>query len=288
MKWFNLSDNVNLLSIIGAIAIILLTVVIVGIYIKQMKEKKTEAELVETDWDGIGEYKNPLPIGWAIMFIVLIFWAIWYFLVGYPLNSYSQIGEYNEEVSEANVKFTSKYANADKDTLLAMGEGIYLVQCSPCHGILGNGMEGKAQDLTFWGSEKHLAHNALHGSFGMNYPLGIMSTEGLINNMDEANAVAAYVAKEISAIKHSNASDEILAKGKELFEATCTACHGMDGKGMEGMAPDLTKYGSSEFVIEVLNRGKAGSIGVMPTFIDGRLNDVQKKAVGEYIMSLSK
>ena len=49
-----------------------------------------------------------------------------------------------------------------------------------------------------------------------------------------------------------------------------------------------TKYGSKEFVVDVLNRGKKGSIGVMPTFTDGRLSEVQKQAVGEFISSLAE
>ena len=75
--------------------------------------------------------------------------------------------------------------------------------------------------------------------------------------------------------------------GKELYVA-CAACHGDDGKGMDGMSADLSKYGSSEFIVDVLNRGKNGNIGVMPKFNDGRLNEIQQKAVGEYVISLSK
>ncbi len=40
MQWLNLEDNVNLLSLIGAILIILITLVIVGRMFKQMKEKR--------------------------------------------------------------------------------------------------------------------------------------------------------------------------------------------------------------------------------------------------------
>ena len=103
---------------------------------------------------------------------------------------------------------------------------------------------------------------------------------------DGAKAVAAYVAKELSGIK-STKNENLVETGKELY-ATCAACHGEDGKGMEGNAPDLTKYGTLEFVVDVLNRGKAGNIGVMPNFNDGRLNPTQQKAVSEYVNSLSK
>jgi len=54
------------------------------------------------------------------------------------------------------------------------------------------------------------------------------------------------------------------------------------------MSPDLSTYGTSAFVIDVLNRGKKGNIGNMPKFDDGRLTDVQKEAVGHYILSLGE
>ena len=57
---------------------------------------------------------------------------------------------------------------------------------------------------------------------------------------------------------------------------------------MDGMSVDLSKYGSASFVADVLNRGKKEAIGTMPKFNDGRLNDIQQKAVGEYVISLSK
>ncbi|MDO5045380.1 cbb3-type cytochrome c oxidase N-terminal domain-containing protein [Campylobacter sp.] len=284
MQWFNLEDSVNLLSLIGALAIILLTVFVVGKYVKQMKESKSEGELSEHNWDGIGEYKNPLPIGWAVMFVLTLVWAIWYYLVGYPLNSYSQIGEYNEEVKAMNAKFEKEWANPDLKTLHAMGESIYLVQCSACHGITADGINGKAADLTVWGSEKALVDVILNGSKGLDYPMGEMPP-GMADE-EGAKAIAAYVAKELSGIKKT-ANENLVEIGRAQF-AVCASCHGDDGKGMDGMSPDLTKYGTSEFVMDVLKRGKKGAIGAMPKFDDGRLNDIQQKAVGEYILSLSK
>lgn len=284
MQWFNLEDNINLLSLIGALAIILLTVFVVGKYMKQMKESKSEGELSEHNWDGIGEYKNPLPIGWAVMFVLTLVWAIWYYLVGYPLNSYSQIGEYNEEVKAMNAKFEKEWANPDLKTLHAMGESIYLVQCSACHGITADGINGKAADLTAWGSEKALVDVILNGSKGLDYPMGEMP--GGMADEEGAKAIAAYIAKELSGIKKTS-NEDLVEVGRAQF-AVCASCHGDDGKGMDGMSPDLTKYGTSEFVMDVLRRGKKGAIGAMPKFDDGRLNDIQQKAVGEYILSLSK
>lgn len=288
MQWFDLSDNVNLLALIGAVVIVLVTIVVVGRYVGQMKVKKDEnVAMAEHSWDGIGEYKNALPVGWALMFVVLAIWAIWYMLFGYPLNSYSQIGEYNEEVAAQNAKFKDKFAHPDAATLKAMGENIFLVQCSACHGVSGTGINGKAADLTKWGSEAGLYNTIVKGSKGLEYPGGDMPSEEEIGVDDAtAKAIAAYVAKEISAIKHT-AHPELVEAGREAY-AACAACHGDDGKGMDGTFPDLTTYGSSMFVVDVLNRGKHGFIGIMPKFEDSRLNSVQKQAVGEYVISLSK
>ena len=284
MQWFNLEDNVNLLALIGALAIFALTAFVTGKYVKQMKIAKEGGELDEYVWDGIGEYKNPLPLGWAIVYALVIVWALWYMLAGYPLNSYSQIGEYNEEVAAANAKFEKRFANPDIKTLHAMGESVFLVQCSACHGITGDGIGGKAADLALWGSEEGIVDAILKGSKGLDYPMGEMPA-GMADE-EGAKAIAAYIAKEISGIKKTK-NENLVETGKELF-ATCAACHGEDGKGMEGNSPDLSKYGTASFVEDVLQRGKKGAIGTMPKFSDGRLNALQQKAVGEYVISLSK
>ena len=284
MEWLNLSDNVNVLTLIGSAAIVLFTLFVAGKYLKQIKEEKASGELLEHNWDGIGEYKNPPPLGWAIVFLLTIVWAIWYFLVGYPLNAYSQLGEYNEEVKAHNARFEQKWANPDHATLMGMGEGVYLVQCAPCHGITADGMGGKATDLTVWGSEKAIVEVILNGGKGLGYPLGEMP-EGLLDEAS-AKAAAAYMVQEISKVGKTSNPD-LVAMGEALWP-TCAACHGEDGKGMDGMSPDLTIYGKPAFVVEVLNRGKDGHLGMMPAFNDGRLSDVQKTAVGTYILSLTK
>ena len=165
-----------------------------------------------------------------------------------------------------------------------MGESVVLVQCAACHGITGDGINGRAADLSKWGSEEGIYNAIMNGSKGLEYPMGEMPA-GMADE-EGAKAIAAYVAKEISGIKKTK-NENLVETGKELF-ATCAGCHGEDGKGMEGNSPDLTKYGTFEFITDVLNRGKSGNIGVMPKFNDGRLNPTQQKAVGEYVNSLSK
>jgi cytochrome c oxidase cbb3-type subunit 3 len=279
MSW--LDDSVNALSLLGAVVILTLTVLIAGKYIKQMKDDTASGELAEENWDGIGEYKNNVPIGWSLTILALMIWGTWYMVVGYPVNAYSQLGEWNEETKAHNAKFESKWANADEETLTAMGESIFLVQCAPCHGTTAEGMGGKAQNLVEWGHEEGIVNTVVNGSKGLNYPLGEMPA-GMLD-AESAKSVAAYVMAEISE-KKSTKYPELVESGKALF-ATCAGCHGEDGKGMGAMAPDLSKYGTTTMVAEVLTKGKKGHIGTMPSF-KGRLSNIQDEAVGTYILSI--
>ncbi len=59
---------------LGAVAIIVITVFVALKYVNQMKNDTASGELKEESWDGIGEYTNNVPTGWAIAFIGTIIW----------------------------------------------------------------------------------------------------------------------------------------------------------------------------------------------------------------------
>jgi cytochrome c oxidase cbb3-type subunit 3 len=141
-------DYINSLTMLGAIAIIVITVFTTLKYVNQMKNDTASGELKDESWDGIGEYQNKVPTGWAIAFIGTILWVFWYMTIGYPINSFSQIGQWNEEALDYNAKFEKKWENPSTETLEAMGQSTFLVQCSPCLGVDAVCIEVKAQDLT--------------------------------------------------------------------------------------------------------------------------------------------
>lgn len=284
MQWFNLSDPINLMSVIAAVVILGLTAFVSNFYINKMKTSNPKGELSSDRWDGIGKFENNIPFGWGVCFVLILIWGFWYIFVGYPLNSFSQIGQYNQEMAKHNQKYEEKWKSLSQNDLVAMGESIYLVQCSQCHGITADGLQGKAQNLTQWGKEEGIVSVVKKGSKGLGYPLGEMPpTE--ISDAD-AKAVAAYVMSEISELKNTKYSADV-AKGKEVFSrAGCTACHGEDGKGMDGSAPDLSTYGTSKFLSYVLDHGKKGEIGRMPSFKFIQFNEVQIRALSAYIESL--
>ena len=266
---FQSDDYINSLTMLGALAIIVITVVTVLNYVNKIKNDTATGELAAENWDGIGEYTNPVPSGWAFIFMGTIVWMMWYFFVGYPTNQFSQIGQYNEEVLEYNDKFKSQWENPNEDTLKGMGESVFLVQCAPCHGVDAEGIAGKAQDLTHRMSKDQVLAVIKNGSQGLAYPMGAMPP--MMATGADAEAIAVYVASGM--------------KGEAPASfAACSSCHGPDGKGMGGMAPNLAEY-DDVLMTKVLEHGKKSSIGTMPSF-KGRLNETQSKALTVFLNSI--
>ncbi len=279
-------DIVNMLALAGAAALVIITIFVVVKYVRQMQTDTATGELADESWDNIGEYKNPVPFGWAIIFLGTIIWGLWYWTIGYPVNAFSQIGQYNEEVKEKNAEFDKKYAHVKGDQLVAMGESVYLVECVACHGLNADGNnENDAADLNQRISAKSVKYVVNHGSnnklMGMEMPMpdrnGLFNANtGALITDKEIDAVAEYVA---GGMKDKNSA------GAKVFAGVCAACHQPDGKGMAGVAPDIADW-NQQLIVNVLNNGKVGAIGKMPAM--DRLNDKQKEAVAAYVMSLSK
>ena len=264
------ADSINAITMGGAIAIAVLTAAVSVKYINQMKTDVATGELADENWDGIGEYKNELPSGWAYSFLGVFLWSMWYGFFGYPINAYSQIGEYNEEVLAYNKKFEATHANADAATLQQMGESIYLVQCSQCHGATGDGLSGKAHDLTARMSKEQILDVIKNGSNELGYPMGQMPA-GMASGA-QAEEIAVYVAGGM--------------KGEQPASfGACSSCHGEDGKGNGGMSPDLIAY-DAVLMKNTLQNGKKGMIGKMPSF-KTLITPVQEKALTAYVQSLS-
>ncbi|MBN2869345.1 MAG: c-type cytochrome [Campylobacterales bacterium] len=274
-------DWVNKLAVLGAVVLVIVTVFVVTKYVRQMQYDKASGKLADENWDGIGEYKNELPFGWAVIFLGLNIWAIWYFLAGYPVNAYSQIGEYNEEVAAHDAKFEEQHAGMDDETLKEMGGSIFIVQCAPCHGLQADGIEGKAANLNVRLEEKTVKHVINNGQGMLGYPAPMPDRNGLFN----MNTGALITDAEIDAVAKYVAGGMKGTEGADVFAGTCAACHGVDGKGMEMVAPSVVDYNPT-LVADVLKHGKKGAIGSMPAF--NNLTEVQVKALGAYVTDLSK
>ncbi|MEA2099615.1 MAG: cbb3-type cytochrome c oxidase N-terminal domain-containing protein [Campylobacterota bacterium] len=276
-------DIVNMLTIAAAVILVLITVFVVIGYVRKMQTDKATGELVDHSWDNIGEYNNPLPMGWAISFLLTMVWGMWYFLIGYPVNAYSQIGEYNEDVAVHNDKFNAQYASITGDRLVEMGESVFLAECKVCHGISADGIDGKAANLNVRLEANVVKDAIINGSNNhlMGSEMPMPDRNGLMNaNKDYAPITDA----EIDVVSKFVANG-MTGAGADIFAGTCASCHGADGKGMEYVAPSIATF-TPALVTNVLNHGKKGVIGEMPAF--DRLNAKQKEAVGAYITDLTK
>eukprot|EP01029_Cantina_marsupialis_P023686 TRINITY_DN5967_c0_g1_i1.p2 TRINITY_DN5967_c0_g1~~TRINITY_DN5967_c0_g1_i1.p2 ORF type:complete len:297 (-),score=86.22 TRINITY_DN5967_c0_g1_i1:1739-2629(-) len=270
---FDSDDYVNSLTFLGAIAIITISVSVALKYVNQIKNDTASGELADEKWDGIGEYKNPIPSGWGLAFIGTIIWLIWYWTVGYPTNGFSQIGQWNQEVNDYNAKFASKWENPSEETLTAMGQSVFLVQCAPCHGVDAEGINGKAQNLTHRISKESVEYVIKNGANNLKteFPGGMPPM--MLTEQADIDAVASYVAGGFQGEQPASF-------------AVCAGCHGADGKGMAYVGPNIREYDDA-LVTSVLTNGKKGHIGSMPSF-KGRLNPTQEKALAAYIRSIGE
>lgn len=275
-------DIVNALAIAGAAALIFITIFVVIKYVRQMQTDTADGQLAHESWDGIGEYLNELPMGWSIMFLLTMVWGMWYFVIGYPINAYSQIGEYNEDVAVHNAKFDEEYKSITGSRLVDMGESVFLAECKVCHGLKADGIDGKAANLNERVEAISVKHVVENGS--NNQLLGFESPMPDRNGLFNSNSGALITDAEIDAVS-AYVANGMTGAGSDVFAGACAVCHAEDGKGMESVAPNIAAF-TPALVINVLNHGKKGAIGTMPKF--KRLNDKQKEAVGAYITSLSK
>jgi len=265
----DLSDPINAITMGGAIAIATITAYVSTKYINQMKTDTATGQLVDENWDGIGEYTNELPSGWAYSFLGTLIWLVWYWLMGYPVNQFSQIGQYNEEVLAKKAAYEKQFKDISDEQLVDMGKSLFLVQCAPCHGNTADGLSGRAHDLTSRISKEEVLYTIKNGSNQLGYPMGMMPP-GMASGKD-AEDIATYIAGGL--------------KGeKPAAIAACASCHGADLKGNGGMAPNLTGYDNT-LISHVLEHGKKGVIGRMPSF-KTLVTPVQEKALTAYLQSI--
>jgi cytochrome c oxidase cbb3-type subunit 3 len=145
-----------------------------------------------------------------------------------------------------------------------MGQRLFLTYCAQCHGSDAKGAKGfpnlTDKDWLFGGAPDQIKESINKGRDAM------MPAKGVKPDLtgDEIKDLANHV-RSLSGLP----GDSIRAqRGKEVFGAACAACHGAEGKGTVGLAPNLTDktwlYSSSEeAIIETITKGK---VNRMPAF----------------------
>ncbi len=253
-------------------------------------------------WDGnLREYNNPLPRWWLWLFILTIVFALVYLVVFPGLGSFKGLAnwsteaEHQQDVTQLRAQVAPLYAAfaaqsvddlAKDKRALAVGERLFMNNCSQCHGSDGGGSKG-FPNLTnanaAWLGERDAAHivqTVTNGRTGLMPPMG-----AAIGGDPEISDVANYVLS-LSGSPHN----EIKAFGGKAKFAACAACHGLDGKGNKALgAPNLTDnywlhgWGEAAIVSAIKN----GKNNVMPAQ-SPKLSAEQIHVVAAYVLSLSQ
>ena len=283
--------------------IVLTAVSIVGItWILLANRKTREGETEDTtghNYDGIEEYDNPLPAWWFYMFLITIIWGVGYLIV-YPgmgnfpgLIGWTQLNQYEAKVSKADARFREmrdKYLALPIEEIYSdpvvrkMGQRMFGNNCAQCHGADAKGRYGfpnlADNDWLFGGTPEAIKASIADGRQAAMPPWGaIIGDVGVTD-------VTAYV---LSLSGH-DASPASEAAGKQVYQAYCVACHGLEGEGNLALgAPNLSNgiwlYGGTD--VQVAHSVRSGRNGVMPAHKDSLSGD-KIHIITAYVYGLSQ
>lgn len=250
-------------------------------------------------WDGdLREMNNPLPRWWVWLFVITIIFSLIYLVVYPGLGSYAgsfgwtQVKQLQQETDAANKALQPLYAKfvtmpvaelAKNPEAKAIGERLFMNNCSQCHGSDARGSRGfpnlTDHDWLYGGSPEKILETLTNGRNGMMPPMSAM-----VGNAEDVKNLANYVLS-LSNSKHDSARATL---GKENF-ASCAACHGAKGDGNQAMgAPNLADnvwlHGAGEAsIIQRINEGK---INQMPAQA-AKLTPEQLQVLAAYVWGLS-
>ena len=282
--------------------ITIVSIIACGVLLQVMSTRKVSGSETETtghSWDeDLIEYNNPLPRWWIWMFYITIVFGLLYLFLYPGLGSYTgsykwtSINQFNEEVAQANAlsgPIYEKYAKTDvkqlaaDPTAMAIGQKLFLNNCSQCHSSDARGGKGypNLKDIHWmWGGEPEQIKETI-----ANGRKGVMPPWGPVLGEDGVKDMAHYV----MSLNGSTFDSLRAARAKEKFVTICAACHGPEGKGNPAI-------GSENLTIKALLHG-ADEPALIETISKGRIDvmPAQKELLGEakvhiltaYVWSLS-
>ncbi|MBY5333690.1 cytochrome-c oxidase, cbb3-type subunit III [Rhizobium leguminosarum] len=269
-------------------------------------------------WNGIKELDTPVPRG-VLLFLIIthLFAALWWILYPtWPLGStYTRglIGTGQKQAVERKIieadasrsPWIEKIETGSFDEIRAdeklmakvasSGHQLFGDNCAACHGRDGKGgrdFPDLTDDDWLWGGGPEkivqtmtVGVNTTHSQSRVSQ-MPAFGTDEMLNRK-QVSDVAAYVySLSNSSTEAADASQ--IAAGREVFMASCVACHGEDAKGKQDVgAPNLTDgrwiYGGGiERIVQSIHGGRQGH---MPTW-DERLSPTEIKILALYVNKL--
>ena len=249
--------------------------------------------------EDIVELNNPMPRWWMYMFIITSIFGFGY-LALYPglgtnegVLGWTSLKQYEEEVEATKQKIAPLYAKyaempvqeiAKDEGAMAIGERLFMNNCSMCHGSDAHGSKGfpnlTDNDWLHGGKPENIIQTITNGRNGMMPPM----LAAIGGTTEDARNVANYVLS-LSGAKHDEAAAAI---GKTKF-AACAACHGPNGEGNQmigapNLSDDIWLHGFGEAAI--MERIKLGKQNQMPAQ-NKRLTEEQIRVLAAYVWRFS-
>lgn len=289
--WSNYIAAGTVLSILGCMLLLWLTA-----------RKRVPSNADNTTghvWDeDLREANNPLPMWWVGLFVLTIVFSAGYLVVFPGLGSFSgqakwsTESEYGTEVAKANKALAPVYAAYDNmpaediarnPKAMAIGERLFMNNCSQCHGSDARGSKGfpnlTDKDWLHGGSPEKIAESITKGRTGVMPPMA-----AAVGSQDDVKNLANYVLS-LSGEPHDSVRAGL---GKSKFTA-CAACHGIGGTGNQAVgAPNLSDkvwlhgYGEAA-IVQLVNAGKHSTMPAQ----EGRLTEAQIKLLSAYVWGFS-
>lgn len=272
-------------------------------------------------WDGIRELDTPMPRWWLnVLYATIVFSVLWWVLYpaipwfsGYSKGvlGYNSHGVYHAEAAaatEAQKAWLDKIAassteqiNGDAELLnFAMGGGkaLFNENCAACHAPGGAGRPAYpvlADDDWLWGGNlAQIEQTIRHGirapgdAESRSNIMPSFGSDGILTGPEIADVTAFVMSLSGEKADAAAATLDSIGRGRALFAANCTACHGEQGKGnLELGAPNLTDAiwlygGDARTIAAQITKPRHG---VMPAW-EGRLTDAQIKMLAVYVHAL--
>jgi len=250
-------------------------------------------------WDGdLREMNNPLPRWWAWLFVITIVFSFIYLALYPGLGTYAgkfgwtSAGQHQSEVDKGNAEVAPLYARfsamkpeevAKDAQAMAIGERLFMNNCSQCHGSDARGNKGfpnlTDNDWLGGGTPEIIKADITNGRIAI-----MPSMAAAVGTPDDVKNVAQYVLS-LSGSPHDSVRAEL---GKPKF-VVCAACHGADGKGNQtigsaNLTDNIWLHGYGEAaIVAMVNDGKTNR---MPAQAD-KLTEAQIHVLASYVWGLS-
>jgi cytochrome c oxidase cbb3-type subunit 3 len=294
-----MSGNMNLLVIILTVANVVGAVLLMlSMRHRGAGDSGPAAESTGHTWDGdLREYNNPLPRWWLWGFFISVGFSIAYLWLYPGFGAYtgnlgwSAAAQHDAAAQEAEKRAQqamAAFAGRGVEDLrhdpaaLAIGRNLFANNCALCHGADAHGNPGFPNltdgDWLYGGDAATVETTITGGRTGV-----MIGWQPVLGDAGVEN-VLAYV---LSLSGRPAAAGDATA-GRALYETTCVACHGADGKGNPALgAPNLTDgtwlYGGSvDAVRESIAHGRQG---VMPAQLP-LLGEQRIRLLAAYVLSL--